>query len=102
MVKDERYVDFNGKPLNGLRYVFCELLVNYSYLSKAKNGTKSVIGREWQSTLRYKLVPEGELKLNSAGKETEPSAETKQFVVEFPTLFERRGKLKCHQVRINF
>ena len=51
MVESERYVDFNGKPLPLLGYVFCELQVNDSYLKKAriliaKKGTKSIIGRE--------------------------------------------------------
>ena len=32
MVENERYVDFNGKPLRLLGYVFCELQVNDSYV----------------------------------------------------------------------
>ena len=52
IVKGERYVDFNGKPLQILGHVFCELQVNDVYIKKArvliaKNGTKSIIGREW-------------------------------------------------------
>ena len=56
------------------------------------------------TTLKYKLVPEqkGELDVNSIEKEKDLSAETKQFVKEFPKLFERRGKVKNHKVRINF
>ena len=88
--------------------MFCELQVNDSYIKKAriliaKNGTKSIIGREWLTTLRYKLAPEGELKVNTIESEkSELSAETKQFTKEFPKLFEKNGKLKNHQVRINF
>ena len=87
--------------------MFCELQVNDSYVKKAriliaKTGMKSIIGREWLSALRYKLVSEGELEVNSIEKETELSAEAKQFVNEFPKLFERKGKIKNHQVRINF
>ena len=109
IVKGERYVDFNGKPLQLLGYVFCELQVNDVYIKKArvliaKNGTKSIIGREWWTTLKYKFVPEhkGELDVNSIEKEKDLSAETKQFVKEFPKLFERRGKVKNHKVRMNF
>ena len=107
MIGNEQYMDFNEKPLKLLGYVFCELQVNDIYIKKAripiaKNGTKSIIGREWLSTLRYKLVPEGELEVNVIDKESELSAETKQFVKEFPKLFERKGKIKNHQVRINF
>ena len=70
MNEDDRYVDFSGKPLKLMGYVFCELQVNDCYVKKgrfltAKPGTKSIIGREWLSTLRYKLVAEGELEINS-------------------------------------
>ena len=107
MIEDERYVDFSGRPLKLLGYVFCELQVNDSYVKKAriliaKPGTKSIIGREWLSTLRYKLVAEGELEVNSIENQVELSTEAKQFVKEFPKLFERKGKIKNHQMRINF
>ena len=63
MIHGDRYMDFNGKPLQLLGYVFCELQVNESYVRKARiliaqSGSKSIIGREWLSTLRYKLEPE--------------------------------------------
>ena len=100
MVENERYVDFNGKPLHMLGYVFCELQVNDSFVKKAriliaKKGTKSIIGSEWLSTLNYQVAPEqkGEFEVNSIEKDQEISVETKQFVKEFPKLFERRGKV---------
>ena len=109
MVENERYVDFNGKPLHLLGYVFCELQVNDSYVKKAriliaKKGTKSIIAREWLSTLNYQVAPEqkGEFEVNSTEKDQELSVETKQFVKEFPKLFERRGKVTNHKVKINF
>ena len=51
LIKEEKYVDFNGKPLNLLGYVFCELQVGDSYIRKARvlvarKGYKSIIGRE--------------------------------------------------------
>ena len=99
MVENERYVDFNGKPLHLLGYVFCELQVNDSYVKKAriliaKEGTKSIIGREWLSTLNCQVAPEqkGEFEVNSIKKDQELSVETKQIVKDFPKLFERRGK----------
>ena len=102
MIENQRYMDFNGKPLKLLGYVFCELQVNDSYVKNAriliaKNGIKSIIGREWLSTLRHKLVPEGELKVNVINKESELSAETKQFMKEYPKLFERKTKIKNHR-----
>ena len=100
-------MDFNGKPLQLLGYVFCELQVNDSYIRKARiliarSGAKSIIGREWLTTLRYKLEPEkGELDVNSIEKENELSPETKQLVNEFPKLFIRQGKVNNYQIKIN-
>ena len=106
MIKGERYVDFNGKPLNLLGYVFCELQVGDQYIKKArilvtKSGTKSIIGREWLSTLKYTIAPanKGECEVNSIEKE-ELSTETKQFCNEFPKLFKRNGKIKDHEIKI--
>ena len=68
MVDGGKCVDFNGKTLQLLGYVFCELQVNATYITKArilitKKGTKSIIRREWLSILKNKLIPEqkGEL-----------------------------------------
>ena len=108
IIEGEKYVDFNGKPLNLLGYVFCELQVGNQYNKKAriliaKKGTKSIIGREWLSTLRYRFTPvnEGELEVNSVEKDEELSAEAKQLSNEFPDLFKRNGRIKNHQVKIN-
>ena len=51
MIENERYVDFNGKPLKLMEYVFCELRVNDSYVKNtririANIGTKLIIGRK--------------------------------------------------------
>ena len=43
-----------------------------------------------------------EFEVNSIEKDQELSVETKQFVKEFPKLFERRGKVTNHKVKINF
>ena len=107
LIKEEKYVDFNGKQLNLLGYVFCELQVGDSYIRKARvlvarKGYKSIIGREWLSTLRFSFTQEkGELEVNSIDKDEELSEETKQFVKDFPKLFSRKGKIKNHQVKIN-
>ena len=36
LIKEEKYADFNGKPLNLLGYVFCELQVGDSYVKKTR------------------------------------------------------------------
>ena len=48
-IDGERNKDFNGKLLNRLGYVFCELQVGNQHVKKAriliaKKGTKSLIG----------------------------------------------------------
>ena len=107
LIKEEKYVDFNGKPLNLLWYDFCELQVGDDYVKKARvlvarKGYKLTIGREWLSTLRFSLTQEkGELEVNSMDKDEELSEETKQFVKEFSKLFLRRGKIKTYQVKVN-
>ena len=108
MKEGDRYVDFNGKPLNLLGYVFCEIQVGNQYVKKArilfaKKRTKSIIDREWLSPLRYRFTPvnEGELEVNSVEKNEELSAEAMQLSNEFPELFKRNGRRKNHQVKFN-
>ena len=107
MIEGDRYVDFNEKPLQLFGYVFCQLQVNESYVRKtriliAQNGFKSIIGREWLSMLRNKLEPEqAKLIVNCIEKKQELSEKTKQLVGEFPALFEKQGKVKSYQVKIN-
>ena len=67
-----------------------------------RSGSKSIIGREWLTTLRYKLQPQkGELEVNSIEKKSELSVETKQLVTEFPELFKRQGKVNNYKIKIN-
>ena len=107
LIKEEEYEDFIGQPLNLLAYVLCELQVGDSYVKKARvlvarNRYKSIIGREWLSTLRHSFTQEkSELEVNSIDKDEELSEETKQFEKKFPKLFVRRGKNKNYQVKIN-
>ena len=107
MIKGEEYVDFSGKQLNLLGYVFCQLQVGHQFIKKARilvssKGSRSIIGREWLSTLRHKFEPvvEGKSEVNSIEKNEELCEETKKFVSEFKKLFTRNGKVKNHQVKI--
>ena len=107
MIKGEKYVDFSGKQLNLLGYVFCQLQVGDQFIEKARilvssKGSRSIIGREWLSTLRYKFEPvvEGKSEVISIEKNEELCEETKKFVSEFKKLFTRNGKVKNHQVKI--
>ena len=72
-MKGEKYVDFNGKTLNLLGYILCELQVGDAYTKKARvliarSGAKSIIGRECFSSLRYTFAPVKELDVNSIKK----------------------------------
>ena len=107
MIKGEKYVDFSGKQLNLLGYVFCQLQVGDQFIKKARmlvssKRSRSIIGREWLSTLRYKFEPvvEGKSEVNSIEKNEELCEETKKLVSEFKKLFTRNGKVKNHQVKI--
>ena len=77
---------------------FCELQVNDSFIRKTRilidrSGAESIKGREWLTTLRYKLEPEkGESEINSIEKESELSPETKQLVNQFPNKFVQKAK----------
>ena len=90
MTESEKYIEFNGRPINLLGYIFCELQIGDGYIQKAriliaKNGTKSIVGREWLSSLRYKNEPQevnGEVIVNSVNVE-QLSKETKQFPKTF-------------------
>ena len=108
MVEGEKYVDFNGKPLNLLDYVFSQLQVGEKFIKKArilvaKEGMKSIVGREWLSTLKFKLIqnPTCDSKINVFEKEVEQLSEvTKTFVNNFPKKFSRKGNTKDHKIKI--
>ena len=99
MVDEEKYVDFNGKPLKLLGYVFCQLQVGEKVIKKARvlvarEGMKTIVGRELLSTLKFKMVQK------PVGDPEKLSQETKALVNEFPNLFSRKGKIKDHKIRI--
>ena len=61
MVEEEKFVNFNGKPLKLLGYVFCQLQVGEKFIKKAtilvaKEGMKSIVGIKWLSTLKFKMI----------------------------------------------
>ena len=113
MIDNERYVDFNNKPLPLLGYMFLSLQVNGIRVSKARVlvariGTRPIVGRDWLTALRYKIVhstEEGENSINCVTKEKEKpevelSAEVKQVKAEFPDLFQRRGCVSNYSIKI--
>ena len=71
LIEGEKYVDCIGKPLKLLGYVFCQLQMGDNFIKKArilaaKEGVKSIVGREWLTTLKCKMVqnPVGESEIN--------------------------------------
>ena len=78
MIGGEKYVDFNGKPFNPLDYVFCLLQVGEKFFEKARilvanEGTKSIVRREWLSTLKFMMLQNslGESVINVIEEEVE-------------------------------
>ena len=84
MVEEEKCVDINGKPLKLLGYVFCQLQVGEKFIKRsrvvvAKEGMKSMVVREWLSTLKFKMIqkPVGELDINVIEKESKTKSGNK-------------------------
>ena len=106
--KNEKYVDFNKRPVDLLGYIFCELQVGNKYIRKARisvsrSGAKSIIGRDWLHYLPYSIEPEKRGKSNTLkniNKESEISTERWKIVVkeQFPKHFERKSRIENHQI----
>ena len=109
MIDNERYVDYNKKPLDLLDYQFgcledAGVTVSKARVLVAPNSGKSVIGRDWLIALRYKIsqpIERGECKVNTkagddakAINEISPeesiSPEVQQIMREFPDLFKKK------------
>ena len=88
--------------------MFCQLQVGEKFIKKArilvaKEGMKSIVGREWLSTLKFKMIQNSvvESVINVIEKKGEkPSQKTKALANEFPNLFLRNGKIKDHKTKI--
>ena len=66
--EEEKYVDYNKRPVNLLGYIFCELEVGGKYIRKArilvaKPGAKSIVGRGWLNYLQNSIEPKKKGKL---------------------------------------
>ena len=105
MVDDEKYVDFNWKPLTKLGYVGCELQVCDQYVKMvgilvARKGVKSIIGWEWLSRLNLEIAPKsqnkGELIVKWIEKEEieKLGEETQCSQKNFPNYFQEKKILK--------
>ena len=118
MNENERYVDYNRKPLEVLGYQFVRLEVAGVTVSKARvlvapNSGKSVVFRDWLVALRLKItqpIEGGECKINTEtvkcnksiceiSTKEKRSPETRQLEGEFPSLFERKGRVKNYEIK---
>ena len=88
--------------VNGIRALKARMLV-------ARKDTKPIVGRDWLTALRYKIVHATEESENSTNcvseekvkPEVELSAEGKQLKAEFSDLFERRGRGSSYSIKID-
>ena len=120
MIDQERYVDYNKRPLELLGYQFVRLEVAGVTVSKARvlvapNSGKSIIGRDWLIALRYKItqpIKRGECNVNNkftecaeAVNEISPeekiSPEVQQIMREIPELFKQKGRVKDYELKID-
>ena len=120
MIRGERYVYKNRKPLELLGYKFVRLEVAGVTVSKARvlvlpNSEKSIVGLDWLVAFRYKStqpIERGECKVNSQSlncnesaceisPEEKRSPEVQQLEVEFPNSFKRKkGRVKNYEIKI--
>ena len=117
-IDQERYVDYNKRPLELLGYQFVRLELAGVTVSKARvlvapNSGKSIIGRDWLIALRYKItqpIERGECNVNTkfteyaeAVNEISPeekiSPEVQQIMREFPELFKRKARVKDYEIK---
>ena len=114
MIDDERYVDFNRRPLPLLGYMLVSIQVGKTRMSKArvlvaKKGAKSIVSRDWLTALKYTIeqpMTRGENIVNSiscesANPEIRLSPEVEQLVEEFPNLFKGRGRVNNYKIKID-
>ena len=113
MIGGERYVDYNGKPLELLGYHFVRLEVAGVTVSNARvlvapNSGKFIVGRDWLVALQNKItqpIEPGEcnvnkqpVKSNKVVCELVPRIckvpEVQQLEGEIPKLFKRKGRVK--------
>ena len=75
----------------------------------SEKGTKTIVGRDWLTALRYKIVHSAEEGENStincvsaeqSNPEVELIADVKQTAEELPNLFERRGWNNNYSIKI--
>ena len=80
MIDNERYVDFNRRHLSILGCMFVSVQVGKSMMSKtrvlvakkANKQSKSIVRRDWFTTLKYKIehsITKGENVVNSISHE---------------------------------
>ena len=79
--KDEVYVDFNNKLLNLMGFTCAKIQVGDKILQKGRilvgrNGTKSVIGRDWLAAFQYKVQPTNQICHISDASNNDTSAGT--------------------------
>ena len=106
--KQEKYVDFNKRPLDLMGFINCELEVGKKKINKvrvlvARKGAKSIVGRDWLKLLGYKIEQkkQGQSKksINFISNETEKASKLiENMKTEFSNLFERQGRIKNHQI----
>ena len=93
--------------------MFASIQVGKTRMSKArvlvaKNGAKSIIGRDWLTALKYRIelpITKGENAVNSISRESDESEnklspDAQQLVQEFPNLFKRRGRVNNYKIKI--
>ena len=93
--------------------MFVSVQVEKTRMSKArvlvaKKGSKSIVGRDWLTALKYNIeqpIAKGENSVNSifcesAEPEIKLDPDAQHIVEEFPNLFKRRGRVNNYMIKI--
>ena len=108
MPNNEKYVDFNNKPLNLLGYIIVTVKVGQKTIKGARliitrDGGRSLIGRDWMSQLNYTLASNTPSEYHSSILlVNEQTNDIATLLSRFPKAFTGHGKVKEHQIQIEF
>ena len=109
---NEQNVNYNGRPLNLMRYVTVDVGIVKKKLKGTKiivtrDGQRSLIVRDWLTKLNSCLAEsqkESEYKtvLKKINKNFELTPEKKRIHEKFPKVFKRKGRIVGHSIEIEF
>ena len=101
------YFDYNKHPLDLLGYIHVHIKVGQKEIKRARvviarTGSKSIVGRDWLNQLKYKMTAEEKTsEYKHSVMQIEPQErDVDEIKNKFPDLFNRQGRIKDQQIKI--